>query len=145
GIFVHVVIGGFRRLAGVVDGDPRAFARGRSGVVDGGFHSIAQARNFLVAHGRNAAQQLFHIVEELLQLAGLAAQYAFGLVAQIIGQVFSSCSHGQTLLLDPSRNVTSAMTRKITNRILAIPAALAAIPVKPKTAAISAITKNTTA
>jgi hypothetical protein len=38
-----------------------------------------------------------------------------------------------------------ATTRKMTNRILAIPAALAAIPPKPNTAAMIAMTKKITA
>jgi hypothetical protein len=41
--------------------------------------------------------------------------------------------------------VTSAMTRNTANRILAMPAAPAAMPENPNSAAISAITKKTTA
>ena len=43
------------------------------------------------------------------------------------------------------RNVTIAMIRNAKNRILAIPAAPAAMPPKPNSAATSAITKNTIA
>jgi hypothetical protein len=41
-------------------------------------------------------------------------------------------------------NVTTAMMAKMTNKILAISTAPAAIPPKPKIAAINAITKKTT-
>src|SRR5205085_6878143 len=47
--------------------------------------------------------------------------------------------------LRPNRNVAMARMMKTTNRILAIPAAPAAMPPKPNSAAIRAITKNTRA
>jgi hypothetical protein len=47
--------------------------------------------------------------------------------------------------LRPNRKVAMARMMKTTNRILAMPAAPAAMPPKPNSAAISAITKNTTA
>jgi hypothetical protein len=47
--------------------------------------------------------------------------------------------------LRPNRKVATARMMKTTNRILAMPAAPAAMPPKPNSAAISAITKNTTA
>jgi hypothetical protein len=43
------------------------------------------------------------------------------------------------------KNETIAPIKKTTNNIFAIPAAPAAIPPKPKTAAIRAITRKTTA
>src|SRR5580692_4907994 len=51
----------------------------------------------------------------------------------------------QTRDLPFNRNVTIAPIRNTTNRILAMPAAPAAIPPKPKTAAINAITRKTAA
>ena len=44
-----------------------------------------------------------------------------------------------------NKNVTTAPIKKTTNRIFAMPAAPAAIPPKPKTAAINAMTRNTAA
>jgi hypothetical protein len=43
------------------------------------------------------------------------------------------------------RNATTAPIKNITNNIFAIPAADAAMPPKPNTAAMSAMTRNTTA
>ena len=46
---------------------------------------------------------------------------------------------------NPIRKVMTAITRKTKNSIFAIPTALAAMPPKPKTAAINAMTKKTIA
>ncbi|MEY4579136.1 MAG: hypothetical protein RL701_3839, partial [Pseudomonadota bacterium] len=45
----------------------------------------------------------------------------------------------------PKMSETTASTRNTKNRIFAMPAALAAMPPKPKNAAAKAITKNTAA
>lgn len=47
------------------------------------------------------------------------------------------------MLLRPVRKVINQTIRNTKNKILAIPADVPAIPPKPKTAAIIAITKNT--
>ena len=52
---------------------------------------------------------------------------------------------GQPFRCRPSTKVTMAMTTNTKNKILAMPTAPAAMPPKPKRAAISAITRKTTA
>jgi len=45
-------------------------------------------------------------------------------------------------MVTPNKKVTSTRTRKMKNKVLAIAAAPAAIPVKPKIAATIAMSKN---
>jgi len=59
------------------------------------------------------------------------------------GQRRAEVAH--TALRRPNKNETKAKTKNTKNKIFATPAALAASPPKPKTAANSAITKNTAA
>src|SRR5690606_28022298 len=123
-------------------------AGGRTHPLDGTFHLVADARDVLVADIGHPAQQFFHIVEELLQLGGTAMQRLAGTFTGLvsgIGQVLGCPAHAHTLRLRPRRKVASATTRNTTNRILAIPAAPAAMPEKPSRAAIRAMTKKTTA
>src|SRR5690606_21305664 len=115
---------------------------------DGGFHLLPDPGDVDVADVGDPAQQLFHVIEELLQFGRPAPQaFAPPLAGDMchIGQVLCGFCHAQILRLRPRRKVASATTRNTTNRIFAIPAAPAAMPENPSTAAISAMTKKTTA
>src|SRR5690606_28774177 len=124
----------------ITGGGPDAF--------NGGFHLLPDPGDVQVADIGNPAQQLFHVVEELLQFGRPAPQaFATPLAGDMchIGQMVCGFWHAQIFRLRPSRKVANATTRNTTNRIFAIPAAPAGIPENPRTAAISAMTKKTTA
>ena len=55
------------------------------------------------------------------------------------------CSAAQPFLIEPNKKLATASTAKTMNKIFAMPAAPAAIPLNPSTAAINAMTKKTTA
>ena len=114
-------------------------------------------------HGHLAAIRESMLVLEDLPAATRAAltSQAVGVVAIVAGMFHdaikggfhAACSQkrrarsprGQVLRATLITNATTAPMRNSTNRILAMPAAPAAMPPKPNNAATSAMTKNTTA
>ena len=103
----------------------------------------------VVAGGSTTPAPIFianNAVHEYVSQAAVTESIGLAGIANVhLADATASAQLTRQGLPRPNRKATTAMMRNTKNRIFAIPTAPAAIPPKPSTAAISAMTRNTTA